>query len=511
MSGTGPVTLSEQTTPAELIQAFAQTPGRAGIAMRKALDRSAGKFLEAIIRDTGQDPESRGYRYALMLLRDAGMLVGALAQPASTSFQQACRITSVLLEMDPVFAGNLLDSALTRRDLSDTACRLRILDLIGKFPERVFSWRPVVKLYECGDAPVKARCAVLLARHNYHEAAAKARFEEADTRGRADLVEALPHHAGAASWDLIVQSLSDPNNRVAGNACLALHRAGDVRALTTLAGMLENGASAERLTAAWAMGELRDLRFGPMLRRAAAMSGPELRKRVLHSLGALERPQTAPASGMHVIPVSRTSKGGFNEVWLFVLAADHDHFVPALSPLDFIPSGDQGIMIDYSVEEIDHPDPISFRAGTAPDARTLGDILLTFSPRQVLKIMPFDAASAEREPTPQNGQSVSWIQVETKTKERHLAVFAGEKPDSVFEGFKASAEKLNTQFHLLNNPPQEGAHAQAIAWFIEAFSGRYVIRTPLDQPVHSILIRDSAATPVSFSTRSFVSVPKEVS
>jgi hypothetical protein len=510
MPGTGSLILSEQAPPSQLIQAFAQSPGLAGIAMRKALDRTPGKFLEAVIRDTAQDTESRGFRYALMLLRDAGMLVAALAQPASTSFEQACRITGALLEMDPGFAAALLDAALTRRDLCDTACRLRILDLIGKFPERVPSWRPVVKLYESGDARVKSRSAALLARYNYRERAAKARFEEADPRGRADMLEALPPDAGATVRDLLVQSLSDSDSRVAGNACLALYRAGDLRALSTLARMLEEGTHAERLTAAWVMGDLRDLRFAPLLRRAAATNEPDLRKRAFRSLGALERPEAAPVSGMQVIPVSHTCKGGFNEVWSFVLAADQEHFVPALRPVDFIPAGTHGTIVDYSVDEIGHPVPVSFRAGMTSVAQMMSDVLFTFPAREVWNITPFGAVSAARKGICKTGKSFAWVHVEANA-ERHLAMLADETSDLDFESLKACSERMKIQFHLLNSPPRTTTQAQAIAWFLEAFNGRYVIRTPAHQPVRSIMIRDAASTPVSFSTRNSVSVPKEVS
>jgi hypothetical protein len=346
------------TAPPQLLSAalerFAQDPVRSGKVLRQALDTDKEAFLRTITSYSAFDVNDRGFRYALILLRNSDLLISTIATPSATSAEQALGLTKCMLALDPNFLNSLLDAIFVRPALRDTACILRILDLIGQYAERISNWRPITRLFETGDARVKSKCATLLVRFRFDQNTTAARFEEGDSRVRASIVEALSDRSSerneAMSSSLLETALKDNNNRVAGNACLALYQAGDARALTCLSAMLSRQALPFRTTAAWAMGQTRDIRFLQLLARASRSALSDLRAAALKSQQSLDPIPSIPAADVPQ-PVSISALVEVDHTELWVRAVDRNgRFVRDLRSLDFFMFSGDIPLLEYSVE-----------------------------------------------------------------------------------------------------------------------------------------------------------------
>jgi len=140
--------------PSALIGAFAANPGGMGKAMRDALASDPRGFADGVLRDGVRGASDRGFRYALILLHNGGLLIPALASPATTSQSQALRITQVMLDIEKNFANAALEATLEVPGLRKPACQLRILEVIAGLlaaqSGQVTNWRNVTRLYEQG-------------------------------------------------------------------------------------------------------------------------------------------------------------------------------------------------------------------------------------------------------------------------------------------------------------------------------------------------------------------------
>ncbi len=222
------------------------------------------------------------------LLVSGDMVIPAIASPSSTSFVQALRLTRYMLETDGNFLNTLLTALMTRQDLADPACTVRVLDLVDECATHVANWRSLIRIHSEGDAEVKARCAVLLARYRFGDEDGIERFRRSGPRIRANIIQTLWGVSPDQANGILEVAVQDEDNRVAGNACLALYNSGDTRALVHLAEMLNSPEPKKRITAAWVIGQCRDGRFASRLLEALRGDLPALRKRSITSLAKLE-------------------------------------------------------------------------------------------------------------------------------------------------------------------------------------------------------------------------------
>lgn len=354
-----------------VLREFEENPVRAGRELRSALRADCSAFLAALLSETVFAGNDRGFRFAINLLVSSDMVIPAIAMPSSTSFVQALRLTRYMLEIDGNFLNALLTGLMTRQDLDDPACTVRVLDLISECATHLANWRSLLRIHADGDDEIKARCAALLARYRFRDEAGIERFRRSEPRIRANIIQTLWGVSQDQANEILEVAIQDEDNRVAGNACLALYNSGDTRALVHLAEMLSSPEPRKRITGAWVIGECRDGRFAGRLLEALRGDLPALRKRSIASLAKLE---AIPASGVSGIsgpndldlcfisapanPVDADTQrqAGF-EIWLHV-AGPGGESVPHLRPVDFfVWSGAQPsrageeFLLDYTVEE----------------------------------------------------------------------------------------------------------------------------------------------------------------
>lgn len=347
-----------QGSPLAALRDFGRNPLRAGRELRDALDADSHAFLTALACEEGLDPGHRGFRYAMILLLHNDVLIPAISNPAATTFQQALRLTRCMLRMDCNFINSLLTAVLMRPALmKDSACTLRILDIVREFVEHLGNWRSITRIHQAGDGRIRMSCARLIAQYRFEDPAGLERFCCADPRVRANIIEMLWTVDKSRAKALLEAASQDPSNRVAGNAWLALYTEGHARSLRRLADMLVSREPKHRATAAWVMGQTRDSRFATRLLEASRSEIPELRKNAMASLARLE-PAPPPEEEGILVPAGEAelsfvtaARADEFELWLRATRSDGE-FLPGIRGVDFFVWADDELLLDYSAEEL---------------------------------------------------------------------------------------------------------------------------------------------------------------
>ena len=123
-------------------------------------------------------------------------------------------------------------------------------------------------------------------------------MQEADPRVRANAIEALFGGAAASSRALLWYAVKDENNRVAGNALLALYQLQDAGAIPCILAMSADARPAFRATACWVISRTADPRFLPALEKLARDLYALVRKNAVKAIEQIRESEgrTSPSS-----------------------------------------------------------------------------------------------------------------------------------------------------------------------------------------------------------------------
>ncbi len=132
-------------------------------------------------------------------------------------------------------------------------------------------------------------------------------LEHPDPRVRANAIESAAIADTPVTRSLLRSFLADPNNRVVGNALLALYRLGERDTIQLLMAMAAFESSAFRATAAWVMGETGDPVFREKLQLMRQQEKGIVWTNVMRALNRIARaprPEgvSAPASSDTSVP-----------------------------------------------------------------------------------------------------------------------------------------------------------------------------------------------------------------
>ena len=530
-----------------VLRDFEDNPTRAGRELRSAFRTDGSAFLAALLNETVFAGNDRGFRFAIDLLVSSDMVIPAIATPSSTTFVQALRLTRYMLETDGNFLNTLLTALMTRQDLADPACTVRVLDLVSECATHLANWRSLVRIHSDGDAEIKARCAALLARYRFRDEAGIERFRRSDPRIRANIIQTLWGVSQDEANAILEVAVQDEDNRVAGNACLALYNSGDTRALVHLAEMLGDPEPRKRITAAWVIGQCRDGRFASRLLEALRGDLPALRKRSITSLAKLEAIPAAAASApsdgdpdlCFVSSPANPPDSGF-EIWLHV-AGPGGEPVPHLRPVDFFvwsgaqpPRAGEEFLFDYTVEESARTSAAAVRivypAGSERFERALAASLAQKPAEQcwamssygkAVKSAPatdirFEADKTALASLLENGAALSSDPMEAVKKalapesaldEQHLIILldgSAVEPESLRALCEAQKNRLHC-WHLTQNAGTavifRTEEQSAAIWprFIASITARYTLRTS-GIPA-AVALRNATVKPARFSPR----------
>jgi hypothetical protein len=545
------------TDPLSALREFDGNTARADRDVRVALHSDCAGFLGALLDECAFRDDDPGFQFALGILLKTNALAPAIATPSITSFAQAWRLTRCILELNHNFINVLLTALLTRHDMTGPACALRVLDLVGEFPAHPLNWRSLMRIHEDGDKATKMKCVTLLARLRFADSAGIASFKRSEPRVRANIIEALWGVEREETSACLELAIDDEDNRVAGNACLALYNTGDARALARLAEMLRSPEPSRRITAAWVIGQCRDGRFAGRLLEGLRGELPALRRNSIASLARIEPvPTSWPTArapdrediGLYFVSAppgpgaGERIPGGSNpfELWLYV-TGQGGGFAPHLRPVDFFVWAGTELLLEYSVEELRRTDDaavaIVYPAGSPLFESALRDSLANKPPGQSWAFNTYGTSQSQTEDSavprfepdthaltalldsgPPSGGDMAGVvnrvlSAEWNVPERHL-VLISEAPGTEADAWAAACEEKEIRYHgwrLGENADASGSPGAgvigrdeeqwALVWphFVASLGSRYTLRTR--QMPTAVAIRNTGTRPARFSGR----------
>lgn len=293
----------------KLASDFSTQPLAVGREMRDLLEQSPSAFCAAAIDIlAGQDAE-RVKRYLVALLWTNNLLIACLTDPA-TPQEMAGRIADLARKVDPQLPAKLVGFVLERTEVESPQCLERILALLKAMPDAA-GFRPLLTpLLRHPNARIRSKVALLAGEGNRNRTWFERRMLEEDPRVRANAIESAGQRVTEELRPLFQTAALDSNNRVVGNALIALYRLGDAMSVANLYDLISHPETAFRATAVWAMGETGDTRFLPVLARILTDPNQNIKATTFRAIRKLRRRDHTNANRLNVRVLSDSISSG---------------------------------------------------------------------------------------------------------------------------------------------------------------------------------------------------------
>jgi HEAT repeat protein len=160
-------------------------------------------------------------------------------------------------------------------------------------------------------------------------------------------------------------ALGDDNDRVVGNAILALYRLGDPASIQLLLQLIAHPEISFRMTGVWAMGETGDPRFMPMLARMITEQVREVRANAFRSMAKIKKAiaaRTAGASFNVMLGPLRRARDSWVEFIAAVRSASGVQ-PPELNFTNFALWEDSKLVREYTVRQRGKQEPVAVAIG----------------------------------------------------------------------------------------------------------------------------------------------------
>ena len=333
-------------------------------AIAELLQNDPEGFCRAAIETLKEGVDSPAAQCLSALLVSGNLLFRGLCDPALDR-EQAISLARQAHSDDPTVDVTLL------RKLADAnaadpgfapGMAERLLEIIDRISDgkRIL---PVLMRMLGNDNPfLRSKAVLMIGRSGRSINWIEKRLQEADTRVRANAIEALWGIDPPEARELLRWATWDSNNRVVGNALVGLYRLGIVSPLAELVKMAAHDSWPFRRTAAWAMGATGDPRFGKVLGRMIADSSGNVRKSAFAAVRRL-REAAAQVAQTAQWPVAiavapQNTRAGERVVSVAVSAADGQE-TPSILPVQFLLTEDGEPVWSYRVARKEAPAPLS--------------------------------------------------------------------------------------------------------------------------------------------------------
>jgi hypothetical protein len=263
-------------------------------------------FCQAAIEYLKTPDESRASQYLVSLLVAQGLLLPVLCDP-SLSDSQLLSAARAAQRVDPMadvsIARSLADGLMSDGRQMGPREATRLLELLDATSDGARILPSLLRMLRHPNAHLRSKAVKMIGRGSQSAKWVRGRLAEADPRVRANAIESLWGVDTPEARELLLASIHDGDNRVVGNALVALHQIGECRVIPELFRMAVAESARFRASAAWAMGKSGDPRFGESLGRLMSDSSSIVRARALSSLGSIK----AIISNSRVAPPWRVS------------------------------------------------------------------------------------------------------------------------------------------------------------------------------------------------------------
>ena len=285
-----------------MVRNFDRDPVRSREILRNVAMGEPGELLEAAVPLLTNPDDSRGAHYLVTLIVSHDLLLKALISPELTQEQalalarSAARIDSLA---DVTLARQLADSASAEAAPLRPEQAGRLMEILAQISDGTRVLPSLMRMLRHPNPYLRSKAVKLIGQGSRSIKWVRNRLAEADPRIRANAIEAIWGVDTEESRALLAAAVRDSNNRVAGNALVALHRIGDCAAIPELLKMASHEAALFRSTAAWAMGQTGDPRFAPALARLMCDESTAVRSRALSALARVKSAAAQSRQGAH--------------------------------------------------------------------------------------------------------------------------------------------------------------------------------------------------------------------
>ena len=271
---------------------------------RKKRRRSRGLAEEdwsslhaAAIRALANEEQSAGRRELVGLLIDRGLLIDALCD-LSLSRTQALALGRTAAAIDPM-TDVLLARFLAGKESAEGGLHAkelaRLMEILAEISGGVRILPFLKRMTRHPNPHVRSKAVLMIGRVAPAQGGVRDRLAEADPGVRANMIEAIGETDSEDAHALLLAAAQDSNNRVAGNALLALYRLGDASVEPALRKMAEHEVYLFRASCAWVIGEIADPRFAGILARMVGDPEQPVRRRAFAALGKIAAARKAGA------------------------------------------------------------------------------------------------------------------------------------------------------------------------------------------------------------------------
>ncbi len=283
-----------------LVDAFQSSSAMSKRDMRRMLEKDAAWFLQSSCRVLKASAEGPGAVYLMELLWSNPVLVSGLIDPALLPLDTAIRFAKQWVEYDSMLDIKLLHmgfpSEATTVQNVDIVRAKRVLAIVNELPACRHILLPLVNLLHSPDPKVRSKAVSLYGRTSQNAEWVRRQLAEGDARVRANAVESLWGTDSTCTRAVLQEAARDQHHRVAANALVGLHRIGAYDVTASLQKMAQAEEPMGRAAAAFAMGQILNPDFKPVLESLLKDDSPQVRSQALRSLIRLKR-QPQPEEG----------------------------------------------------------------------------------------------------------------------------------------------------------------------------------------------------------------------
>jgi hypothetical protein len=357
-------TLYSPAALAALIRDFDREPVANRKRITEFLQYQPEIFYLAAIEIVRKDMESRAAQYLVALLVHGNLLFRAVCDPA-VDRERATELARQAFRGDPTvdvkLARQLADASAGESGLEPGMAE-RLLEIIDEISDGKRILPSLMRMLRNENPYLRSKAVLMIGRGGRSLQWIKKRIQEADTRVRANAIEAVWGIESDDARELLLWATRDSNNRVVGNALIGLYRLGETSALTELIKMAGHSSPAFRRTAAWVMGHTADPRYTEILGRMLADANTDVRKSAFQAVRRIRAAaaEVAQTSEWQCAATAGPKNPRVNErrVSAAVLTAD-GRGSPRVLPTEFHLSEDGQPVWIYRVAEKMAPGPLS--------------------------------------------------------------------------------------------------------------------------------------------------------
>ena len=246
-------------------------------------------FLSEGLRMLLNGDDSAGYRFLAILLAASPSIYSELSDRWQWPREEAIALARRLLRVSPNFDERMSEvlpvkgKALAPFALTNELAE-RALDILDEISPGCKIVPKIRRLTAHPDRKISSKAALLVGKRSHDMPWAKEILHSEDPRLRANVIESFWGIRDPEAITLLRNYLSDPDNRVVGNAIIGLHQTGDVETVSLVSEIAGRSEPKMRMTAAWAMGRIGDSGFIAPLKLLAKDSDPDVRRAALRSL-----------------------------------------------------------------------------------------------------------------------------------------------------------------------------------------------------------------------------------